>query len=174
MGYRSEVAYVVVFENKDEPEIAHKNYLMFQEWVKQHTVPKTDTVVRDDHFATVDTGELYTYDEMFKDFGGDKADENYYFRWIPERGMLVFYSHWSKWYESFPEVQWHEKLLEEVPRFDGVSRFIRIGEEWDDCECKDYGHNDGISAVWEVIDLERRINISLPDELLTNDNKEAA
>lgn len=162
MGYRSEVAYIVSFENAQQPEVAHKNYLMFQAWVKGHSVPITE----DQSFASgikqIETGEFHTYEEMFKD-----QTEQYFFRWYPEQSMIAFYNHWTKWYESFPEVQWHMFLLDKVTEFGGAARFIRIGEDYEDVEVKEYG--DASVSMYGQLDVVRHISLSLPHESSTNE-----
>ena len=49
-------------------------------------------------------------------------------------GQEAWYWDYRKWYTEFPEVDFIEQLMSELP--DGDFRFIRIGEDYDDTEMR--------------------------------------
>ncbi|MBD5416515.1 MAG: hypothetical protein HDR50_02345 [Desulfovibrio sp.] len=51
-----------------------------------------------------------------------------------EDGQEAWYWDYRKWYMGFPEVDFIEQLLSELP--DEDFRFIRIGEDYDDTEMR--------------------------------------
>jgi len=70
-----------------------------------------------------------------------------------------------KWYDSFPEVQAQESLLEEScvtddddkPLWEGSYLFLRVGENWDDNEEK-YGGED---VPWGTVCFNRTIDFDI-------------
>lgn len=79
-----------------------------------------------------------------------------------EMCMITFHSDWSKWYDSYPDVQAHKKLLEMADEFverypEGIDwKFTRIGEEIDDIEIQSGGEMfaDQFLSVSVVIDYD--------------------
>ena len=109
------------------------------------------------HFLSVMAKEPEVRTMIFKDH--DTLEENY-----DGEGTLLVVWHSIKWYTAYPEVKAIEDFLEacesdmlegfELPKgeFQGDHvRFVRIGEEFDDCETKgalhgwDIGMNRSLS-----------------------------
>lgn len=59
--------------------------------------------------------------------------------------LINFHADWCKWYDSYPGVQAHQKLLEMADEFVGLYpesidwKFCRIGEEIDDIDIQSGG-----------------------------------
>lgn len=73
---------------------------------------------------------------------------------------ITFHAESVKWYESYPYVDSHERLLSaacEEPFNAGV-RFIRVGEEYDDVEVRDMG-DDRLDA-YAYITVHRSLEFS--------------
>ena len=73
---------------------------------------------------------------------------------------LMFNESDVKWYDSFEEVQAHDKLLDSVDEaFSDRAgyHFLRIGEDDDDNEQKDGGHRELIP--WDAFSFRRFIEI---------------
>ena len=159
MGYRSEVAYMVKFHSKDEPEKAHADYLKFQEWVKtKHRVIKNEEV---EHKLSINP-EVYTYEDAVKDFNSEQGGD-FTFKWYDADNTLCMHASWIKWYESYAEIQWHERLMHEVATYEtGGYRFIRVGEEDQDIEA--VGHNEGDTDLFEKLYVSRVIEFHPPSE----------
>ena len=77
-----------------------------------------------------------------------------------DQPALLFKAEDVKWYDSFEDVQAHNKLLDSVDEaFDDRAGycFLRLGEESDDNEQKDGGHRELIP--WEAFSFRRFIEI---------------
>lgn len=159
MGYRSEVAYMVKFYDKDEPEKAHADYIKFQAWVKtKHRVVRNQEV---ENKLSINP-DRYTYADAEKDFNSDQGGD-FIFRWYDADNTLCLKAEWIKWYENYAEVQWHHQLLNEVKAYDtGSYRFVRIGEEDNDVETQE--HNAGLDDLYDRIYPNRYIEFHLPSE----------
>ena len=162
MGYRSDVAYVVVFDRETEPEIAHAEYLTFHGWVKQHTIE-----TKENHTAASGIKPVL--------FGlSDVEMSADHFKWYPQNNMLAMQWDHVKWYDGYPEVEWHEQLLSRCLEFrTGGYRFVRIGEEYNDIDIREEGHNHTFE-MWQYLDVHRSIHFSPPSETEDNQTKEAA
>lgn len=149
MGYRSDVAYIVAFHHTEKPEVAHAEFIAFQEWVKQHAVEHS--------------GSLYNYSNV-----EEICD---HFKWYPQNGMLMMRWEDVKWYEDYPSTQWHEQILGKCLLYQtGAYRFVRIGEDYNDIEVMERGDQDARGySLYEWVELERGINFSTPDETLNNE-----
>lgn len=165
MGYRSDVAYAVVFDMDSEPEVAHAEYLHFKKWVmEQHEVTKEQTGREEDDALPC------RYEEIIKSWYLQHNSDGM-FKWYDADNALMFRASDVKWYENYPDVIWHETLLERIDAQNYRSvgwRFVRIGEQVDDTEIKE---NDNPLPMWEWVDVSRHIEFSPPSESL---NKEAA
>lgn len=151
---------MVKFYSEDEPEKAHADYLKFQKWVKT----KHRTKAEGDKKNNIES-VVCVYADVIKDSGSN----DYHFKWYDADGMLCFYAHWVKWYESYAGVQWHEQLLDEVSQYPtGGYRFIRIGEEDEDTEVR--GYNNGHTDLFEKLYMNRSIEFHPPCE---TEDKEA-
>lgn len=158
MGYRSAVAYVVAFGSNDQPEKAHIEYLQFQAWVKQLV---TDSEVNPGQ------PETYDYTNAMKDF--NTSDGWAEFKWYPENNMLIFRVDHAKWYPEYPDVKWHETVVEQANEYSTAGyRFVRIGEEYDDIETRE--ENASNIDLFEYVDVCRTVEVSRPSE---QQNKEA-
>jgi hypothetical protein len=75
--------------------------------------------------------------------------------------ITAYFSH-VKWYDSFDDVQAHMHMLESLGSDDdddtGINaRFVRIGEDADDCEDEAYGDGNGYDIplyISRVVDTE--------------------
>ena len=77
-----------------------------------------------------------------------------------DQPALLFKAEDVKWYDSFEEVQAHNKLLDSVDEaFSDRAgyHFLRIGEDDDDNEQKDGGHRELIP--WDAFSFRRFIEI---------------
>jgi len=68
------------------------------------------------------------------------------------RPRINFYTSDAKWYDSYPDVKMHDRLLEFISQNydldDGVGwKFIRVGEEQGDVDERDGGDSDVISDL---------------------------
>lgn len=128
MGYRSEVAYVLRFKDKEQRE----TFINIQR-------AKADT-----HINTA-------LDELVE----------------LEEDKLAYHAYSVKWYESYEDVQAHEKLMGDTLELFNQDkdiagyRFIRIGEEYEDVVVSDNGDSD---ELWEYLDVHGTIGVSFPTE----------
>ena len=126
MGYRSEVAYVLRFKDKEMREA----FVSLQR-------AKADKHINE------------ALDELIE----------------LEEDKLAYHADSVKWYDSYEEVQAHEKLMGEALELFNEDqdiagyRFIRIGEEYEDVVVEDHGDSD---ELWEYLEVERSINIAFP------------
>lgn len=121
MGYRSDVAYVIKFENMDTLN-AFKVSTLFEDKDMRGALDECET------------------------------DE--------KRVLIRFSAESVKWYESYPDVDSHERLISaacDEPFKAGV-RFVRIGEDYDDIEVRDQG--DDMLDAWQHIDIHRSVQFS--------------
>ena len=133
MGYRSEVAYTIRFTS-DHDEKNKQSFYTFLAEAKS----KAATAAC---FTTPDTPSW-----VFE------VDEGQY--------RINFYADHVKWYESFPEVQAHEALLNLASEWDNDEdnhahigyAFVRIGEESNDIE-----ERLSESADWSWVSVGRSI-----------------
>ena len=164
MGYRSDVALIIHFSSKDEPETAHLEYLQFQHWVKH------DLAIETEDASTPQTGVLkkYTYEDYVRRAGLDEDTMG----WVPNEHMFMFHMCDVKWYPSFPEVRIIEALFHEARDvYETASyRFVCIGENFDDVTVDDHHgeeySTDGCPEPWELIEVQRSFSFpSLPESL---------
>ena len=145
MGYRSSVTYVVTFNCVDQPEKAYAQFIHFYEWVtKHHKITEEKGVYDYNNHRTAGYGKFY---------------------WNVNEMTLVFEAEDVKYYSDFIDTQWDELLLKKVEDYScGVYKFIRVGEEHNDIEIKDYTGEDVADNFG--IDLYTAIHIvcDLPDE----------
>jgi hypothetical protein len=99
-----------------------------------------------------------------------------------EKCLITFHSDWSKWYDSYPDVQAHQKLLEMADEFvelypESIDwKFCRIGEEIDDIDIQSGGGMGFINDYLHVsvaIDYDSQ-NIRSGIELKENYEREKA
>ena len=147
MGYRSDVAYIVAFHSEDKPEVAHVEYLKFKAWVNSYVVThNSDSKLNPE---TTVSAEMFTDNKWCT------------FEWHDEDNMLSFYVSGYKWYDSYPEVQWHQELLNEaISTNTGAYRFARIGEDCSDVEVKEEG--DYKLDLYEYVDVCRELRFDPP------------
>ena len=144
MGYRSDVTYVVTFACP-EPEKAYAQFVHFYEWVTKH------------HKIEAESGH-YDY-KRHRSLGYGK------FYWNVDEMTLVFEAEDIKYYDSYIDTQWDEQLLKEVEKYScGVYKFVRLGEDPSDIECKDYTGDDVPINCGIDLFTETRIVCDLPDE----------
>lgn len=77
---------------------------------------------------------------------------------------LLFEAGSLKWYESYPDVRFLEKIYKDYEDHGGCigSRFVRVGEEAGDVEIDNYGDSNDL---WDFVDISQSIDISYPREL---------
>ena len=144
MGYRSNVTYVVTFACP-EPEKAYAQFIHFYEWVtKHHKIGAEKGVYDYNNHRTAGYGKFY---------------------WNVNEMTLVFEAKNIKYYDSFVDTQWDEQLLKQIEGYScGVYKFVRVGEEHDDIEYKDYTGEDVPDSFGIDLYTETRIVCDLPDE----------
>jgi len=144
MGYRSDVTYVVTFACP-EPEKAYAQFVHFYEWVTKHHKIEAEKGVYDyNNHRTAGYGKFY---------------------WNVDEMTLVFEAEDIKYYGSFIDIQWDEQLLRQVEEYScGVYKFVRLGEDPSDIECKDYTGDDVPINCGIDLFTETRIVCDLPDE----------
>jgi hypothetical protein len=148
MGYRSNVTYVVTFNCVDQPEKAYAQFIHFYEWVTKHHKIEAEERL---------SGH-YDYNNH-RTLGYGK------FYWNVNEMTLVFEAKNIKYYDSFIDTQWDELLLKKVEEYScGVYKFIRVGEEHNDIENKDYTGDDVDECFSIDLYTETRIVCDLPDE----------
>lgn len=98
-------------------------------------------------------GDKYELDVLEKDW--DIPDDG--------RHILCSLDDW-KWYDSFPQVQAHESLMDEAanededkPIWDGSFLFLRIGENWDDNEERCGGKD----VPWGTVLFNRSVDFDI-------------
>jgi hypothetical protein len=144
MGYRSNVTYIVTFACP-EPEKAYAQFIHFYEWVTKHHKIEAEN-------------DYYDY-KRHRSLGYGK------FYWNVDEMTLVFEAEDIKYYDSYIDTQWDEQLLKEVENYScGVYKFIRLGEDPSDIECKDYTGDDVPINCGIDLFTETRIVCDLPDE----------
>lgn len=149
MGYRSDVAYVVKFYHKDQPEKAFADYIAFQDWVKnKHVIThekETNTMFSDPPIT-----RTHTY-----------ADEDRLIKWSGSALLMLFEVEDVKWYDSFADVKWHQEVLKKANEYStGNYRFVRIGEDYSDVEVDEEAKT--YFEMWEILDVRRSayLNVS--------------
>jgi hypothetical protein len=133
MGYRSDVAYTIRFTS-DHDENNKQSFFTFLAEAKS----KAATAA----CFTEETGQWSEFE----------VDE--------KRLRINFAADDVKWYESYPDVQCHEALLDLAAEWvndednnSGIAyKFVRIGEDDDDIEQKEGGDVD-----WDWLQVERTI-----------------
>lgn len=139
MGYRSEVGYKIQFDkeicwNKDTPDSR-----------KIKTPQELFNLFVLEAKTREDTKKCFEEDEGFE----VNTDKMY----------IKYYGGFVKWYEDFPDVKCHEKLLELADEWIELHQedknmdnscirwgFVRIGEDSDDVE--ERNNNDGYDLVY--------------------------
>jgi hypothetical protein len=122
MGYRSQVGYLIAFEDKD----------VYNQFKVQYKLDPE-------------------YEECRK-------DEPLYLLFLDDKLIVRFEADDVKWYDSFPDVIAHRKLLdlaeEYAEKYEDVSwTFVRIGEESGDIETDYGGNGDATSLLYPVSSL---------------------
>ena len=150
MGYRSEVAYGVKVD-----DIEYVN-----------TVPESERTLSADGLFLLMLTEMQQDPIAGKCFT-DEIDINTYLTVNKEQRTIVFSEGHLKWYETYTDVQAHERLYkimeeyaelygdkEELNRNPISCAFIRIGEDMDDVEERGSGDDPwGIASVYRGIDI---------------------
>ena len=157
MGYRSQVAYFIKFYKEDEPEKAHADFVRFHAWLKQHKVPRDAET-----HAEMKDGSFYSLETELNALSKNKEGE---YAWalhiIASESCITFTADDVKWYDSYPEVQWHMQLLQEVANYDtGNYTYFRVGEDYTDVE-----HNYHITTyhdIFDRLDVSRQIEVNFP------------
>lgn len=121
MGYRSDVAYVIKFADKETLD-AFKVSTLFEDKAMREALADCETV--------------------------------------ESKNIIRFSVESYKWYDSYEEVQAHERLMAaacEEPFKAGV-RFTRIGEDYNDVEVRDRG--DDMLDAWQHIEIHRSVEFA--------------
>ncbi len=72
--------------------------------------------------------------------------------------IITFYQQGWKWYDGYEDVQAHHRLMEDAAELFGAEwRFVRIGEDANDIDIQDYGHD---YDLWEYVDPVTTIRTS--------------
>jgi len=127
MGYRSDVALGMGFPNAESLKV-------FLSSVKLH--------------ASVPYDVLETY--TIRDIGGWGLDKT-------THGVLMFTRFYDvKWYEGYPEVEAHKRLLRSAHDFGASTAFIRIGEDSDDIVMEFEDEHIGF-GMYELFGIRREL-----------------
>ena len=130
MGYRSEVGYVIVFQEKE----------VYDQFKVQYKL--------DDKFKHC------WEDEANDDWSAPKLEFN------DDKKVVRFEAHDVKWYDDYDDVLCHHALLDLASEYDekykGVEwRFVRIGEEEGDIEVREGGTLDMVySYIYPVSSIQ--------------------
>lgn len=74
--------------------------------------------------------------------------------------VITFECTCTKWYETFPDVQAHHKLMDDASSlYEAEYRFVRVGEDVDDIEVQDCGHE---YELWEYVETVRVVERHFP------------
>lgn len=74
--------------------------------------------------------------------------------------IITFECTCTKWYESYPDVQAHHKLMDDASQlYEAEYRFVRVGEDTHDVDVQDCGHN---YELWAYVEPIRGINTDFP------------
>lgn len=151
MGYRSEVAYGVKVDDvvvNDEATEEEKNVSADGLFLLMLTEMQGDEIA----------GRCFD----------DTYDINVHLTVNKEQRSIIFYEGGLKWYDSYKDVQAHERLYELMEEYAGLyddrnnmtnpvsCAFIRLGEEPDDVEERGSGFNP-----WSVISINRCIDVHI-------------
>jgi hypothetical protein len=108
--------------------------------------------------------------ETFKELVKHKDDEHMISALVddcfshPTQPWIYFQvDHW-KWYDSYPEVQAHNNLMEfamEVFPKDAAYRFVRVGEEHDDIEIRDDEGEEARHSLYDYLHPITTINLDI-------------
>jgi hypothetical protein len=121
MGYRSDVAYVIKFEDIEKRDAFVSLMLAKNE---QHITQALDEVKHD----------------------------------YKTEAIITFEAQGQKWYDSYPDVQVHHQLMSDAAAlFDGEYRFVRIGEDVNDIDVQEHGHN---YDLWEYVEPVTTLRIN--------------
>ena len=151
MGYRSEVGYVIAFQNNID-------------WTDEAS-DKDKTMTGRDVFNTF-LAEAKSNPETKQCFEDIDADT-----YIVNETEMYIKGHWSdvKWYDDYDDVKCHHKLMEMASEYINSQRdntnikfttisygFVRIGEENDDIETE-YDGDEG----WDLVYPVRKIDFNV-------------
>ena len=113
MGYRSEVGMILSAESYE---------LLVCELEKERVDRILNNNNPDKFSSTIDL-----LDEMENDGASN----------LPENSTdIIFYYSWIKWYDSYDEVQFVERMLDMMEERDLAYSFLRIGEENQDIDAR--------------------------------------
>ena len=125
MGYRSNVAYLILFDDKE----------VYDQFRVQYKLDDAYLLCREDERNPSTSNVTLEFDE--------------------ENHAIKFNAYDVKWYDDFDDVKCHEALLkladEYGEKYKGVSwAFVRIGEEQGDVETKD-GYSESIRSAQDYL-----------------------
>ena len=129
MGYRSEVAYLIMFNEQE----------VYNQFKVQYKLDDTYKYCWEDEENTNEYAPTLKFND--------------------EKCMVKFEAHDVKWYDSYPDVKCHDALLkladEYYDKYNCVEwAFVRIGEEDDDIETNYGGTGEAQSYLYPVRTIE--------------------
>ena len=144
MGYRSDVAYLIKFYSKDQPEKAFADYTHFINWLLQVTHAGAYELDDPDH-SVRQAGR--------RELAHMHAD--------PQGLTIYFNADGTKWYEEYPEVRFHmEFVLPRVKAYETVNYSSAIlGENYEDITTDVH---DPTFFMYEIFNVKREIVIDTP------------
>lgn len=74
--------------------------------------------------------------------------------------IITFECTYTKWYENYPDVKAHHKLMHDAEElYEAEYRFVRVGEDVDDVEIDECGHD---YELWQYVEPVRQISTDFP------------
>ena len=113
-----------------------------------------------------------TKTKLSPDFSQEEFDAYYhtiYKHGESEVHTIYMYNEDVKWYPGYPDVEWHNKLMEEAKKSDASVYFIRIGEELGDIET-DYSSSnssDSMDALFNMMGVNQSIYAPVSEQSVT-------
>lgn len=144
MGYRSDIAYLIKFHYEKQPEKAYADYTHFIDYLFKIT--KAGGYEMDDpYFAVRQAG--------WKELAHMHAN--------PENLTIYFNADGTKWYEDYPEVQFHmELVLPRVKHYESGNYSLAIlGENYEDIT---NDVHDPTFFMYDIFNIRREIVIDTP------------
>jgi len=144
MGYRSDIAYLIKFYSKDQPEKAFADYNHYINWLLQFT----------------DAGRYELNDPAFRVREAGRRELTHMH--ADPQGLTVYFNaDGTKWYENYPEVEFHMKhAVQRVKAYPtGNYSLAILGENYEDITTDVH---DPTFFMYEIFNVRREIVIDAP------------
>jgi len=144
MGYRSDIAYLIKFHYEKQPEKAYADYTHFINYLLKIT--EVGAYELDDPYHSVREAGRKELTNMLAN---------------PETLTIYFNADGTKWYEDYPEVQFHmELVLPRVKTYESGNYSLAIlGENYEDIT---NDVHDPTFFMYDIFNIRREIVIDTP------------